>query len=153
MSGAEANFSGRNFEDRVGEWLASQLGYEIIEYKDLNIKDVDVAKQRIRGQKLLIRNMKRDRSNQQRQVATIEWYIAETDTYVECKYQTVTGTASQKIPYAMIDALFNSCDGSNTLFVLGGEKLVSKTDEEYYAFVCGQSDKLSYVYATGEHFA
>ena len=62
--------------------------------------------------------MKRDRSNQQRQVATIEWYIAETDTYVECKYQTVTGTASQKIPYAMIDALFNSCDGSNPLFLL-----------------------------------
>ena len=49
MSGAEANFSGRNFEDRVGEWLASQLGYEIIEYKVLNIKDVDVAKQRISG--------------------------------------------------------------------------------------------------------
>lgn len=153
MSGAEANFSGRKFEGRVGEWLASQLGYEIIEYKDLNIKDVEAVKQHVNGKKLLIRNMKRERSNQQRQVATIEWYIAETDTYVECKYQMVTGTANQKIPYAMIDALFNSCDGSNTLFVLGGDKLVSKADEEYYDFVCSRSDKLSYVYATGDQFA
>lgn len=153
MSGAEANFSGRKFEDRVGEWLASQLGYEIIEYKVLNIKDVEAVKQHVNGKKLLIRNMKRERSNQQRQVATIEWYIAETDTYVECKYQMVTGTANQKIPYAMIDALFNSCDGSNTLFVLGGDKLVSKADEEYYDFVCSRSDKLSYVYATGDQFA
>ena len=152
MSGAEANFSGRKFEDRVGEWLASQLGYEIVEYKDFNIKDVDVVKHRIKGQKLLVRNMKRNRSNQQRTNATIEWYIAETDTYVECKYQTVVGTASQKIPYAMIDSLFNSCDGSKTLFVLGGDKLVSRADEEYYDFVCKQSDKLSYVYATGEQF-
>ena len=119
----------------------------MVNYKDIkNNFEIGEVRESIRGQNILIRGMKRPRLNQNRKVATLEFYYGKTDTFIECKYQSVVGTASQKIPYAMIDGMLNSDDGANTLFVLGGDKLTDRQDEPYYDYVCGDSPKLRYVY-------
>lgn len=152
MSGSNANYSGAAFEIQIeNDLLGSIPDLGVVDYKDIkgNFK-IDEVRRYFIGQNLLIRNMKRTRLNQTRKVATLEYYYCKHDTFIECKYQTVTGTASQKIPYAMIDGILNSDDGAKTLFILGGGKLTDGKDEPYYNFVCRDYVGVKYVYRHDE---
>lgn len=148
MSGSNANYSGAAFERQIEYDLVYSIpNLMVVDYKEVkNNFEIGEVRKCFAGQNILIRGMKRPRLNQNRKVATLEFYYGKTDTFIECKYQSVTGTASQKIPYAMIDGVLNSDDGANTLFVLGGDKLTDGQDEPYYNYVCRGSQMLQYVY-------
>lgn len=148
MSGCNANYSGAAFEQQVEYDLVCSIpNLRVVDYKEVkNNFEIGDVRKFFAGHNILIRGMKRPRLNQNRKVATLEFYYCKTDTFIECKYQSVPGTASQKIPYAMIDGALNSDDGATTLFVLGGDKLTGGQDEPFYNYVCGRSQMLRYVY-------
>lgn len=148
MSGSNANYSGAAFEVQIeNDMVRSIPNLGVVDYKDIKGKfPIEDVRRYFIGQNILVRGMKRPRLNQTRKVATLEFYYCKTDTFIECKFQNVSGTASQKIPYAMIDGGLNGDDGANTLFILGGEKLTTGQDEPYYDVVCGIFDGLRYVY-------
>ena len=148
MSGSTANFNGAKFEQQVARDMMEQIpGLIVVDYKEIK-KNFQVHEVRsyFKGQNILIKNMKRVRSAQKAKVATLEFYYCRTDTFIECKFQEVTGTASQKIPFSMIDGYFNGADGANTIFILGGSKLTNGLQEPYYDFVCSRDEKLRYIY-------
>lgn len=164
MSGSNANRTGKDFENLVQHQLEQVFeNLNVVDYKDVctersltsklrskrRTMSVQEVKQKYRGQPLLIKNMPRERANQNQKRAFLEFYLCETDTYIECKFQEVTGTAYQKIVHAMKDSRFNSVDGSNTLFVLGGSKLTTGLYEPYWVDECSLSPLISFVYNDG----